>query len=424
MPRVDRVWSDGSWSHDVEIEGFSTSDEDAYSIAIPGFLNCHSHAFQYAMAGLAENHENLDDDFWSWRKEMYRLALNVTPDDLESIATALYLELRNLGYTQIAEFHYLHHDHNGREFDNPAEMSLSLMRAAEATGIRLTLVPVYYKNGGFGKPSNEQQRRFVFENVDHYLRFVEGIEAASREFKRVGVGIGVHSLRAADETEIRGVAEFLKPGMPFHIHISEQPKEVEECISFYGQRPVEWFLSQFEVDERFNFVHATHVENQELKGLADSNANVVLCPTTEGNLGDGLFPLRDYIGLNGSWSIGTDSHISLDPFEEIRLLDYGHRLSTNSRNTFGKRGALKAIDDAIVGGSNAVAESVSSNDWLILETNHPLMTTAPDQDLINTIIYSGAATKRQTLVDGKGVFAEPARIRDAFEQTLRRLRSL
>ena len=424
--RVAKFFSGENWIEDFET-GYNWERSDSHlSVAIPGFRNCHSHAFQYAMAGLAENHLNPKDDFWSWREAMYKLALAVEPEDIESIATMLYLEMRRAGYTHVAEFHYLHHDRNGESYDNPAEISTRLMSAAENVGIKLTLVPVFYKKGGFGKPSLDEQRRFVFENSDHYLRFVDSVKDQSKSFSNVGVGVGIHSLRAADQSEINDVIEYLAPDMPFHIHIAEQPLEVADCVEFYGARPVEWFLGEFAVDERFNLVHATHVNENELKKIVDTDAAVVICPTTEGNLGDGVFPLKEFMKLGGKWSIGTDSHVSLDPFEEIRLLDYGQRLTSNSRNTFGENGALNPFESAFKGAESAlIPEHLDGHDGdlLIIETNHPNHLTAKDEDLLNTLIYSGSEMHRLTLVDGHECTLDYRDVSESYLATLRGLRN-
>ena len=286
------------------------------------------------MAGLAENHSGEQSDFWSWREAMYGLALAVNPDQFEAIAAMLYAEMLRHGYTNVAEFHYLHHDKDGKPFDNLAEMGSRLVNAAKKTGINITLIPIFYQKGGFNKSPEPNQKRFISQNVEDYAKLYEASENACKDYEHANIAVGIHSMRGVETEAIKEVAANFPKNVPFHIHISEQLKEVEDCVEFLGKRPVEWMLENVELSERFHFVHATHLDENEIKGLAEKRVNVVLCPTTEGNLGDGIFPLREFQNAGGNWSIGTDSHVSLNPFEELRLLDYGQRLISHKRNTF------------------------------------------------------------------------------------------
>ncbi|MEM6772044.1 MAG: formimidoylglutamate deiminase, partial [Bacteroidota bacterium] len=310
--------------------------ENINGYALPGFQNAHSHAFQYAMAGLAERHDggNMADDFWSWREAMYNLANSVDPDHMEAIATMLYAEMLRHGYTNVAEFHYVHHDKNGKAYGNTAELGSRLISAAKTVGIGITLIPIFYQKGGFGKAPLPKQRRFISATVDDYYTLLESSEKACSYYAHANLGIGVHSLRGVAPTAAAEVAKFGRQDIPFHIHVAEQLKEIEDSLGYLGKRPVEWLLEHMEPNERFHLVHATHLTDEEIKGIAQSQAKVVLCPTTEGNLGDGLFPLKAYQEYGGAWSIGTDSHIGINPFEELRMLDYGQRLITHQRNSF------------------------------------------------------------------------------------------
>ena len=307
-----------------------------HSIAIPGFQNAHSHAFQYAMAGLAERHEGSSnpDDFWGWREAMYQLALSMNPDQMEAIATMLYAEMARHGYTNVAEFHYVHHDKNGKPYANLAEMGSRLIAAAKTAGIGITLVPIFYQKGGFGQDPNDRQRRFISPSIDEYLKLLEASKEACKTYEHANIGIGIHSMRGVEPKDIAEIAKSGPQDIPFHIHIAEQLKEIEDSITYLGKRPVEWLLENVELNDRFHLVHATHLTEQETIGIAKSGANVVICPSTEGNLGDGLFPLRKYQNEGGKWSIGTDSHVGLNPLEELRLLDYGQRLISHKRNTY------------------------------------------------------------------------------------------
>ena len=309
--------------------------------ALPGFQNAHSHAFQYAMAGLAEVHQvsAASDDFWSWREAMYKLALSVNPDQMEAIATMLYSEMVRHGYTNVAEFHYVHHDQNGQPFANLAEMGSRMISAAKTAGINITLVPIFYQKGGFGQAPNDRQKRFISPDIDSYLRLLDSSKQACSYYEGANIGIGIHSMRGVEPIDVAEIAKSGPQDIPFHIHVSEQLKEIEDSISYLGKRPVEWLLDNIQMNDRFHLVHATHLSKLETVGIAKSGANVVLCPSTEGNLGDGLFPLIDFQKEGGSWSIGTDSHIGINPLEELRMLDYGQRLISHQtllKNNFGR----------------------------------------------------------------------------------------
>ena len=321
------------------IESFEEGETsgDMLGYALPGFQNAHSHAFQYAMAGLAEQHGQSanSDDFWGWREAMYNLALSLEPEQMEAIAGMLYAEMLRHGYTHVVEFHYLHHDKNGKEYKDLAEMGSRLMAAAKTAGIGITLVPIFYQKGGFGKLPDNRQRRFISKSTDDYLKLLEASGETSRNYENANVGMGIHSLRAVEGPDLIEAINSSPAGLPIHIHVSEQLKEVEDALSYLGKRPVEWLLDKLQLNERYHLVHATHLTEDETVALARSGANVVLCPSTEGNLGDGIFPLRKFQEEGGSWSIGTDSHVGLNPFEELRILDYGQRLTTHRRNTFG-----------------------------------------------------------------------------------------
>jgi formiminoglutamate deiminase len=378
-------------------------DEIISGFTLPGFQNAHSHAFQYAMAGLAEIHapENRSDSFWSWRNSMYDLALSISPEDLESIATMLYAEMLSVGYTHVAEFHYVHHNKDGKPFDSLSEMGSRLVSAAKKTGINLTLIPIFYQKGGFNLPALEKQRRFISSDTEAYLKLLSSSADACKFYEGANCAIGIHSMRGVDPQEIIRVSEFTSSDLPFHIHIAEQKKEVEDSISALGRRPVEWFSEHIELNSRFHLVHATHLTVEETKTIAVSRANVVLCPSTEANLGDGLFPLLQFQQFGGQWSIGTDSHIGLDPLEELRLLDYGQRLISHNRLTFASKTGDSghfAIDQALLSGRKAM-NNFSTNYFEIgqlLNTvtynlNSPLLKSSGDSKLASTLVYAASS---------------------------------
>ncbi len=385
--------------------------------ALPGFQNTHSHAFQYAMAGLAELHEGsgVPDDFWSWRSTMYNLALTLSPQHLEDIAAMLYVEMLRNGYTSVAEFHYLHHDTHGNPYTNLAEHGERLVAAAKKVGIRITLVPIFYQKGGFGLPPENKQKRFISSSLEAYYKLYESSKTATTYYKNASIGLGVHSLRAVSKEVIVALCRDFRDNQPFHIHVSEQLKEIEDCQNFYGKRPVEWLLDNCKVTPNFHLVHATHLNDNELKGIAKAGANVVLCPSTEGNLGDGLFRLRDFKALQGQWSIGTDSHVGLNPFEELRLLDYGQRIATNKRDTFYVSGkgdsGFNAIKMIWQTGKKAMGDSLNTFfevgkpfDAVVMHGNIPLISNTSEKNWCNTFVYSCDASHiLGTIVDGHWV---------------------
>lgn len=410
--------------------------------AVPGFQNAHSHAFQYAMAGLAEIHttEQTPDDFWSWRDAMYKLALSISPDNLEQIAKMLYSEMLRHGYTNVAEFHYVHHDQNGDEFANLSEMGSRLIAAAKFVGIGITLVPIFYQKGGFGKPATEGQRRFISTDLDDYLKLVDSSANDCNYYEHANIALGIHSMRGVEPNLIAELANNGRQDIPFHIHVSEQLKEIEDSLSYLGKRPVEWMLDNIEMNERFHLVHATHLTQSETDGLAKSSANVVLCPSTEGNLGDGIFPLKRFQEKGGNWSIGTDSHVGLNPLEELRLLDYGQRLTSHKRNSFyskeqGDSGAY-ALDMALLSGRKAMNNFESEYfkigsyfDAAILDASHPLISSTSINNLSSTIVYSSDASMQMgTIAKGEFVVKNGShvlqeQIRTDFSETIRNLQN-
>ena len=390
-------------------------DETIEGYAIPGFQNAHSHAFQYAMAGLAEIHTNpgQDDDFWSWRDTMYKIALSVNPDHLEAIATMLYSEMLRHGYTSVAEFHYLHHDKNGKPFSNISEMGERLIAAAQKTGIKITLVPMFYQIGGFGKAAETNQRRFISSTVDDYEKLLGASRTSTKLYDGANLGMGIHSLRAVEAKSIVEAVSNLSEGLPIHFHVSEQLKEIEDCLSHLNARPVEWMLENLNLNENYHLVHATHIKEKEVNGIAKSKANVVLCPSTEGNLGDGFFPLKTFQNVGGKWSIGTDSHIGLNPLEELRVLDYGQRLITHKRNQFtsndeGNTGhfaydmSLKAGRKAMGNNEHRYFAKGKDFDAVIIDCKHPLLATCSYDKILPTLVYSGDVSwMKATMTKGK-----------------------
>ncbi len=363
---------------------------------VPGIPNLHSHAFQRAMAGLAERQTDPADSFWTWRETMYRFAARFDPDTLHAVACQLYAEMLEAGYTTVCEFHYLHHAPDGRAYADPAAMSRALIAAARDTGIRLTLLPVLYMTGGFdGRALGERQRRFGHD-VDAWLRLFDTLHA--QEDVTLRVGCAFHSLRAVPPDALRAVLAALPADAPLHIHIAEQVAEVEDCIAVRGARPVEWLLANAPVDAHWTLVHATHLTDAEAHGIARSGATVAICPTTEANLGDGLFPLRAYLDAGGAFGVGSDSQSSVSPVEELRWLEYGQRLATRRRNV--AVGVSQSVGEtllhgALASGARATGHAIGTlrpgacADWLVLDTDAPQFAGLQPADAVDRWLFSG-----------------------------------
>lgn len=405
---------------------------------LPGMVNLHSHAFQRAMGGLTERGGAGPDSFWTWRDLMYRFAARISPDQLEAIAAQLFAECLRHGYTSVCEFHYLQRDPDGGAYARPAEMAERVARAGQAAGMGLTLLPVLYSHAGFGaQPLRPDQRRFR-TNVDDVLGIVEALGALRGG--QLEVGAAPHSLRAAGIDQVRALAAALPGERPLHIHIAEQEAEVEQCLAHAGQRPVAYLLDRVAVDARWCLVHATHLDGDETARLAASGAVAGLCPTTEANLGDGLFPLAPYIAAGGRFGIGSDSHVSHSPVEELRWLEYGQRLLHRQRNVAhvpAQRGVADFLwQGALDGGARAAGRRVGAlaagrrADLLVLDGGHPNLDGADDADVLGRLVFCGndnlvrdvLCGGRWVVRDGRHVAQEA--IAGRYRQAVRQLREL
>lgn len=424
---ANRAWLGDGWNRDVRIDvdadGHVSRVDRAAPTAngstrsdwlLPGLANLHSHAFQRAMAGLAERRGSDADSFWSWRETMYAFAAKITPEDLQAIAAQLYVELLRSGYTQVCEFHYLHHAPDGRPYADAAAMSRALFAAADEAGIGITLLPVLYMQGGFdGRALSGRQARFGHD-VDAYLRLFDSLRA--QQSARHRIGIAFHSLRAVPPDALRAVLDAVDrdAGVSLHIHIAEQTAEVDDCLAARGARPVRWLLDNAHVDARWTLVHATHLDEGEVQDIAASGATVAICPTTEANLGDGLFPLRAYLDAGGRWGIGSDSHISTSPIEELRWLEYGQRLAMRRRivaadavtTSVGARllgGALASAANSTGMPLGRLAENARA-DWLTLDGDAPELAACDDSNVLDAWIFSGNRNLlREVAVAGRRV---------------------
>lgn len=331
--------------------------DQRHRIGLPGVANLHSHAFQRGMAGLAEIRGTSADSFWSWRDLMYRFVGRMTADDVEAVAAQAYVEMLEAGFTRVGEFHYLHHDVSGSAYGNPGELAERIAAAAQASGIGLMLLPVFYAHAGFGgRNPDPGQRRFV-NSIDGFSELLEASRRAVAGLSGSVVGVAPHSLRAVTPVELEAVVTLAGAG-PIHIHIAEQGREVDECIAWSGQRPLQWLLDHAPVDHRWCLVHATHANSAEIGAVADSGAVVGLCPVTEANLGDGTFNAPEFLDRGGTFGVGSDSNVRIGLTDELRQLEYSQRLALQARNVVssgdGASTGRALFEHALRGGSQAL----------------------------------------------------------------------
>ncbi len=398
-------------------------------VAVPGMPNLHSHAFQRAMVGLAERTTSGADSFWTWREVMYRFVKRIAPEDLSAIAAWAFVEMLKSGYTAVGEFHYLHRDPAGDAYADRAEMSGRIIDAAGRAGIGLTLLPVLYAASGFGgAPVEAAQRRFAID-VDDFLALVESLRGRSAGNLRIGAA--PHSLAAVPPGPLGACLEGLHAidaTAPIHIHVAEQVKEVEDCLAWSGARPVEWLIANAAIDGRWCLVHATHMTDGETDALARSGAVAGLCPTTEANLGDGLFPLRKFLDAGGRIGIGSDSQVSIDPTEELRWLEYGQRLRDLRRNVAADEATpstgARLYRAALAGGAQALGRPIGAlapgrrADVVVLDPEHPSLAGRDTDTLLDTYVFSGTASPpRDVMVGGRWVVRDG---RHGDEETIAR----
>lgn len=405
----ERAWIDDRWEKDVRLgvadgriasieTGVAVATEDErHRVALPGLCNVHSHGFQRGMAGLSERRSRPDDNFWSWREIMYRFLDRLNPEDVAAITAQAYVEMLETGFTRVGEFHYLHHDPAGATYADPAEMAGAIVRASGETGIGLTLLPVFYAHGNFdAAPPSPGQRRFL-NDIDGFAALLDA--SRSKLSGDANIGVAPHSLRAVTPDELAALLE-LSPTGPVHIHAAEQVKEVADCVAWSGARPVEWLLDNARVDERWCLIHSTHLDANEVQRLAASGAVAGLCPITEGNLGDGIFPATDYLIAGGRFGIGTDSNILVDAAQELRALEYSQRLAQRAR-------ALLASEEAPFVGANLFARAVRGGaqalgvtgglavghaaDIVALDLDHPAFAGTDDATLLDRWIFAARA---------------------------------
>ncbi|MEP7083810.1 MAG: formimidoylglutamate deiminase [Betaproteobacteria bacterium] len=420
---------DGESAGAVRIEG----------VVLPGMVNAHSHAFQRAMVGLSQVAGPAGDNFWSWRTLMYRLALRLSPSQIEAIATWVYTEMLRGGYTHVCEFHYLHGDVDGRPYADPAEISRAVLRAAQRAGIGITLLPVLYMAGGFGgEPARDEQRRFL-STPERLLHILQSLRAEHAANPMVAFGLAPHSLRAvppAALAEATAGLHAIDPALPIHIHIAEQTAEVDACRAWSGRRPVQWLLEHATVGAHWNLVHATHMSAEETRSVAASGANVVLCPTTEADLGDGVFAYADYARARGNFAIGTDSQVCRDWQSELRMLEYSQRLSMRQRNVAAAPGhstGAALFSAALAGGAAAgglplgqIAVDARA-DWVVVRADKLAFAGRAPEHYLDSLIFDHHAPDFADIViagqSRHGALAgdQYRTARNDFAQTLRDL---
>jgi len=430
-----KVWAASAllangWASQVEISIDDTGDiasirsdvdyqqGEKFEVLIPGIPNVHSHAHQRAMSGLGERAnraaDGSSDSFWSWRKVMYHYLERIQPEHLQHIAAQLYLEMLKHGYTCVGEFQYLHHDQSGQAYDNRAEMSLQCLQAANEVGLGFTALPVLYRYGGFGDAEPlDGQKRFL-NNADGFIEIVDQLQQACRGDANCSVGIAPHSLRAVNRDLLANVIEQLGIGnlAAIHVHIAEQRKEVDDCLAWSQQRPVEWLMNHFEIDQNWCLIHATHMTETETTNLARSGGIAGICPVTEGNLGDGFFNAPDYFSQNGNWAIGSDSHTTTDPVEELRWFEYGQRLLSGQRNVLvsdqHRNTGRSLLEGCWQGGALAIGRKIGlietgyRADFVVLDTANPRLYGRVEDELLDSWIFSGSDNLvKQVYVGGK-----------------------
>ncbi len=391
-------------------------------LALPGIPNAHSHAFQRALAGHGEVPSGADS-FWSWREAMYRLAARVTPEDCATIARQAYGEMLTAGYTSVAEFHYLHHGVDG---SRGSEMAEAVIEAARKTGIRLTLLPVFYAAGGFGVPPKPEQARFVHTSVDDFLKLLERLRG------KVALGLAPHSLRAAPvellPELLRGARALLGAELPIHIHVAEQSAEVEQCRAAHGCGPIELLDREVGLDRHWHLVHATHADARERALIIERGASVVICPITEAYLGDGLFPADEFVRTGGALGIGSDSNCRIDAFEELRWLEYGQRLRARARARLADHHGLgqPLWQGAVAAGARALGQTVAGlavgqyADLIVIDERAAALAGHTAATALDALIVNGSGRDvAATFVGGRRTTS--AASSDAFDHCVRRL---
>jgi formiminoglutamate deiminase len=416
----------------VEANASAQPGDERHRIGLPGMPNLHSHAFQRGMAGLTEVRGTSADSFWTWRDLMYRFVGRMTADDIEAVAAQAYVEMLEAGFTRVGEFHYIHHDVSGAPYKNIAELAECIAASSDATGIGLTLLPVLYAHAGFGgRAPDPGQRRFI-NGIDGYARLFESSRRAVAGLEGAVVGLAPHSLRAVTPEQLNAVLNLAGEG-PVHIHIAEQTQEVDDCIAWSGQRPLQWLFDHVAVDRRWCLIHATHGTTDEIGRFAASGAVAGLCPITEANLGDGTFSAVEFLGHNGAFGVGSDSNVLISVTDELRQLEYSQRLAHQARNVVAGVVASTGralFEGALKGGSQALGVATSGlaeggfADIVSLDAQHVTLAGRAGDAILDSWIFGAGRSLvdcvwvrgRKVVKDGRHHARET--IAQRFRQTL------
>ena len=409
----------------VEAGAKAAGAERLSGLILPGMPNLHSHAFQRAMAGLAERLAPGEASFWTWREVMYRFLERIGPDELCAIAAQLYVEMLEAGYTAVGEFHYLHHQPDGRPYADPAALSWASLEARATSGIGLTHLPVLYTAGGFGGRSAEAGQRRFLHDLEGFAALLEALAPRVAGEPNLRLGLAPHSLRAVPDgalREVTALADGIGAEAPIHIHVAEQAKEVRDCLEWCGARPVAHLFDTVEIGPRWCLIHATHMDDGETETLARSGAVAGLCPTTEANLGDGLFNLGGFLAAGGRLGIGSDSHVSISPVEELRWLEYGQRLATLRRLIAASEEqpqcGARLWQAALAGGARALGRRIGRlapgyrADLIRLDDQHPILAGRRGEVLLDSLVFSGNANLvRDVMVGGRWLVRDGRHLR-------------
>jgi len=414
----------------VETGAVQGAGEADLGVVLPGLSNVHSHAFQRAMAGLTEERGPTEgDDFWSWRALMYRFLDRGGPEEIEAITALAFAEMLEGGFTRVGEFHYLHNDPDGRTYADRGELAARIAAAADGTGIGLTLLPVFYAHAGFGgTPPAHGQRRFI-NDIDGFAKLMDESRRIASALPDAVVGVAPHSLRAVTPEEIAAVIPMAGDG-PVHIHAAEQTKEVQDCLDWSGARPVQWLLDNVGLDRRWCLIHATHLTADETTRMAASGAVAGLCPVTEANLGDGVFPAVEFFAQGGAFGLGTDSNVLIDAAGELRALEYSQRLTRRGRAVLADKEASTGgtlYRRALAGGAQATKGTTGiaagqAADFVTLETDDLAYAGRSDDALLDSLVFAGPKRAIRTVWRRGRVVVENGRHvgRDAIEVRYRR----